>query len=249
MPTDVRKWPIRAQAAKLLSVSPRTVHRMAVRGEIEVQEDPEGVKRYNPDDVEALGEAESPGSGEDPAKISLQALRASVSHVERLVNLIVDPRERILNLAQDEIVALRSRVTTLEHERSQWLCKYDELQSASLERDVIRQGFERGQARLDRGLQEVAKHGPRLIGQVMVNRRIGQLLESLSSEQVTVLEQSGFLGAEQVQMIRGIRGEGAVKSVGEDIDEPPANDPPAGQSKSAAANETGPSSAGANGAV
>ncbi len=209
MSVDVRKWPIRSQAAKLLGVSPRTVHRMAVRGELEVREDPEGTKRYSPDDIEVLAEeSTAEQQTEDPGKLSAQALRASVSHVERLVNVIVNPRECILRLAQEEITALRGRVASLEQERTAWLSKYDELQTAAFEREMLRQDFERRQARLDRGLQEVATHAPKLIGQFVLNRRVGELLRGLSPEQMTVLEESGFLAAEQVRLMREIRGDG-----------------------------------------
>lgn len=225
MSIDVRKWPIRSQAAKLLGVSPRTVHRMALRGELEVREDPEGTKRYSPEDIEVLAEesAAADGPSEDPGKISVQALRSSVSHVERLVNVIVNPRECILRLAQEEITALRARVVSLEQERTGWLSKYDELQSAAFEREMLRQDFERRQARLDRGLQEVASHAPKLIGQFVVNRRIGELLRGFSSEQMAVLEGSGFLAAEQLRLMREIRGDAPANDVApeSDADESP----------------------------
>ena len=185
----IEEWPTRSMAARLMGVTPRTIDRWAISGQIRYLTDDQGVRRYNPEDVQARqGTAESG----DIRKALADAHKQSREIVELMVRhqrVILDSYTKTIERQTDRIGELESRAFDVVRLAEELLS-----QRAEREREELRTNHSlkvRGEAwdwLREKGLPAVVD------GLAGPGRA---LLQSLQPAQVQALLESDFLTDEQ----------------------------------------------------
>lgn len=200
----------RSDAARYLGVSLASVKRFEKEGLLHGEKDGKGVHWFDMGQIEAL-KAERAGQ---PAPES-EALVATIDgagtlakeagkHTERILNLVLDPAESLLELYRETCKDLRAELEKVRGEYFELLKSMGEILKAQRQEDLEQYRMQLSDKRKEQALGLVRQAVPLLIAQAGGNKQLGQLLtfvQGLHPDQLRILVGSGLLTESQLQAL------------------------------------------------
>jgi len=166
---DVRKWPTVAAAARMLRVQASTIRRFVRNGDLNPVKDPEGVLRFDPDELAELNPDEEVSHGEllkiatnlgaETRKFAEQA----AGHAERMVSLIEKPMQSLLDAQAKMLQRAMARIDALEERRSSDIDAAEEARSLNHERQLKEREFAVREARMNKAFETLLGYAPVII--------------------------------------------------------------------------------------
>lgn len=200
----------RTDAARFLNVSLSTIKRFEKEGILIPTKNKDGENYFDMPQLEALrAERNGQAAPETEAMIATLDNAASHSassqkHVERLMNLVLDPANEALRFLKELLADVRAECDKLRSENFALLTKMADLLKAQRQEDIEQERVKLSDERKQQALGLVKSVVPMLIAQASGNKQIGNLLsfvQSLGADQLAVLRGSGLLSQEQVQAL------------------------------------------------
>jgi hypothetical protein len=232
LPTGWQGWLTMPEALKVLGdqVHHSFVRKMVSEGAVRVCEDPQGLKRYSPEDVNSIkhyvetlpatelrGESVKPTGG-----ISHEEFRGATdfvkqvhAHLERMIPLLVGSWEKVMIVAQQQSERDAKRIAELESKRDELSAARERALSEEHDRAMVSTAFQASEKRKSKAfdvLMEkavpsiVSKLG--LTGDPMIGSAVS-LLKSFKRDQLLMLLHPAIdmVTEEQKQLIRRLLGE------------------------------------------
>lgn len=182
---ELQSWPSTHMAAQQTGLGKSHLTRMAQTKQVEAVL-VDGVWRFNPDDLAAAAEQ----SEEDAARQRVhKLLEQAQAHIQVLTRQMTEPVDRMLKLMLSENAALRERINTLEQRHLDMLEAYEKSVSLEHERALERELETRKAKRIDESLEQFWNYVPRLGSQLIGRRKVQQIIDDLSDDQLEILVQ------------------------------------------------------------
>jgi hypothetical protein len=211
--SDPSTWPTRRRAAVILGVHVRTLDRMVVQKEV-TPVLVEGVKRFNPIELEACGSETTGNFGEEIREtlaLANDATKLATDHAKQLFSLVTTPSTVLLELLSKENGRLTARVSELENKQIESIDSLQKALELSDEREIRKSEALAKQQRLQKGIELLSNFAPLIISQITDSSKVGRLLNRLSDEQLFILHDSGVIAKEEYELILKIRGKVPAK--------------------------------------
>lgn len=196
----------RTDAARYMGLTLSSIKRLEKEGILTPNKDDKGQHWFELSDLEAYRAERagmpSPEVEKIVATIDSAASQAdkSARHVERTLNIVLDPSESLLAMYQAECAALRGRCNELQGEVLVMLTQLREILKDQRQEDMQERDLERGARRKDMALAMVKDALPLIVSQIG-GKETGKLLSlvrSFTPQQLSILSASGLLTSEQV---------------------------------------------------
>lgn len=200
----------RTDAARYLGVSLASIKRFEKEGLLSPTKDDKGVHWFDMGELDAYRADKaglpSPEVEKIVATIDGAVSQASKSgqHVERVLNIVLEPAESLLAMYQEECAALRTREASLQAELLTMLTQLREILKEQRQEDIKERELERSAKRKDMAIGMVKDAIPLVVSQLTGNKAAGQMMavvRSFTPEQLAILGGSGLLTAEQLKAL------------------------------------------------
>jgi len=207
------KWPTRGGAARLLGYSLSSIKRLEREGKLTPIKDNDGVHRFDPGMIEGLrlelGGKPPPETEAVIASIdgATTHARDSGRHLERVLGLVLNPSESLLDLYKQVCSDLREECIKLRAENFAYLTSMADMLKTQRQEDIEERKIALSDARKEQAIGLLKSAIPMIIAQAGGNKQVGQLLSfvhSLHPEQLNVLLTSGMLTADQAEVLSGV---------------------------------------------
>lgn len=209
---EMRNWPTRIEASKLIGKSVLTIIRMQKRGELNAQMVDKSW-RYDPEELKQITE---PGLDEmDPAQLVAaagDAFTQVADHNHELHDRVIRVMER--EHATHELLAtenerLRGRIEKIEGRYIEMLDSFAEMMKETHEREMERVRVEASERRKERGFEMFLKLAPQALEHYQTSRVGNQLVDFVVGLDDTMFEAicqaEGFLPPDKVALLRQVR--------------------------------------------
>lgn len=200
----------RTDAARFLGVSLASVKRFEKEGVLTPAKDDKGVNWFDMAQLEAL-RAERAGQPAPESETMIATIdsasvlaKESGKHTERILNLVLDPSESLLELYKETCKDLRAELVQVRGEYFELLKNMGDILKSQRQEDLEHYRIQIADKRKEQALGLVKQAVPLLIAQAGGNKQLGQLLgvfQSLQPEQLRILLGSGLLTQEQIQAL------------------------------------------------
>lgn len=196
----------RTEAGLFLGLSLSSVKRLEREGLLVAEKDAEGRHWFTVAQLQAFKAERGQDTGpETEAMLSTIDAAASHSkdshkHVEKLLDLVLQPSHELLDLYKATCRDLADEVKRWRDQHFELLTKMSELLRNQRQEDLEQRRIELSDRRKEQALSLVKSAVPMLIAQAGGNKQLGlvlNLLQSLHPEQLRILSQSGLLTQEQ----------------------------------------------------
>ncbi len=221
----------RTDTARYLGVSVASVKRFEKEGMLEGAKDDKGVHWFDMGQIEAL-KAERAGLPPPDAAAMVATIDSATAQakdsnksLERVLNIVLDPSESLLQLYKETCKDLREELTKTRAELFELLGKMAEILKAQRQEDIEQYKAELSDKRKEQALGLVKQAVPMLIAQAGGNKQLGQLLsfvQSMHPDQLRILLDSGLLTPEQRRALDLVLSESQRAGLAE----PPSTDEP-----------------------
>jgi DNA-binding transcriptional MerR regulator len=198
----------RTDAARFLGVSLATIKRFEKEGILTPTKDDKGVHRYDIGELEAYRAEKngmpSPEVEKMVATIDSAASQANKAsqHVERVLNIVLDPSESLLEMYKEECAALREQCAKLTTENLTMLAELRVILKEQRQEDIDERELERTAKRKDMAIGMVRDAIPLIVSQLTGNKAAGgvvKMVRSFTPEQLSILGASGLLTPDQLK--------------------------------------------------
>lgn len=217
--SDPSTWPTRRRAAVILGVHVRTLDRMVVQKEV-TPVLVEGVKRFNPIELEACSSETAGNFGEEIREtlaLANDATKLATDHAKQLFSLVTTPSTTLLTLLSTENARLTARVSELEDKQIESIDSLQKALELSDEREIRKNDAIAKQQRLQKGIELLSHFAPLIISQIADTSKVGKVLNRLTDEQLFVMKDSGILSNEEYELMLKIRGKEPVTNKTEPV--------------------------------
>lgn len=224
LPEGWNQWPGINEVARELNVAHSAVSKLARDGVIGTCTDPNGKRRYDPTDMQAVKGSEvlqlaeeqpkQPGLSHDEFRVGTDLVKQVHGHHERMLPLLISGYAKAIealetrnNALVAEIVARDATIAALHANREDLAARREEMISEEHARVVAFQAFDNAEQRKNRALSVVTEKLAPLVFQRMglgdPKMAIGmQLLTKIKREQLLMLVSvEGMVDAEQREII------------------------------------------------
>lgn len=206
-PNDVTTWPTRHKAAVRLGIHVRTLDRMVTAGEIHPVKDKHGVKRYNPEEIDAV-DSESGESEIKPVLDSLNdGIKLAQGHAEAFFKMVNEPAKELLVIFKEENQALREENKKLRDQQLETVESYQAILSEANNRELAKQESAARIERMNQGFNMLMSVAPELVGQVLASNRMRKLVHEIDDVKFEALVTADVLTPEQVETLKTLRKE------------------------------------------
>jgi DNA-binding transcriptional MerR regulator len=189
-------WPSVAAAAQTVGVTPRTLRDWAEAGELRTVE-VDGVLRFDPTDLHLMKP--------DERVMRRDFVITMTEQATRLLKLSTEPTEKLFRTFERVLEAQAKRITQLEDRHIRLLELQEQMTSQRDEREMDREIANREQDRIDHGVQTLERWLPKLASQAIGRRKVQQVIEGMSLEQIMMLKEIGAITDDQVDLLRQIQ--------------------------------------------